>query len=102
MIVSLVGTSLRGPALLGLGNRAHRVWFEPRQIVVEQSLEPAYEPGTLVLIYPASGTFDKPLPAFKFSKALELWALPFDLDLGRLNDQGLANLPLKADNIKLQ
>ncbi len=40
--------------------------------------------GTLALVYPKTQDFLVPLPVFEFSDTLKLWALPFDLDAGRL------------------
>ena len=40
--------------------------------------------GALALIYPKTANFAAPLPVFTFSETLSLWALPFDLEAGRL------------------
>lgn len=42
--------------------------------------------GDVVLVYPKTATFDRPLPVFEFPKpgGLRLWALPFCLKSGRL------------------
>lgn len=40
--------------------------------------------GTMALIYPRTADFDAPLPVFRLQPGLELWALPFDLEAGRL------------------
>lgn len=36
--------------------------------------------GILMLIYPKTSQFDKPLDVFKFGDNLDLWAVPFDLE----------------------
>lgn len=40
--------------------------------------------GDLVLIYPRTSRFLAPLGPFAYSDTMRLWALPFDLDTGRL------------------
>lgn len=42
--------------------------------------------GTIILIYPKTKTFDKPLPVFEFNnlEKIKLWVLPFCLDEGQL------------------
>ena len=42
--------------------------------------------GDVVLIYPRTREFSKPLEVFKFSTKLNLWVVPFDLDRGELLD----------------
>lgn len=40
--------------------------------------------GMMALIYPKTPTFAEPLPVFDLGNGLTLWALPFDLEEGRL------------------
>lgn len=40
--------------------------------------------GELILIYPQTETFTKPLEPFYFSSELTLWVMPFDLNTGAL------------------
>ena len=46
--------------------------------------------GVLMLIYPKTSNFDKPLPIFEFSPQLHLWVVPFDLDNDVLVLEGIA------------
>jgi 5-methylcytosine-specific restriction enzyme subunit McrC len=45
--------------------------------------------GQMVLIYPKTKDFSKALPEFEFSKNLKLWAVAFDLEKGRIVEEGL-------------
>lgn len=49
--------------------------------------------GNLVLIYPKTAAFSGPLPPFVFSKNLQLWVLPFDLDTQQLIEPNPSVLP---------
>jgi 5-methylcytosine-specific restriction enzyme subunit McrC len=40
--------------------------------------------GNLLLVYPMTGRFQKPLPVFTYSPQLQLWVVPFDLQNDRL------------------
>jgi 5-methylcytosine-specific restriction enzyme subunit McrC len=40
--------------------------------------------GPMVLIYPMTESFREVLPVFDYSKGLELWVVPFDLENGRV------------------
>lgn len=40
--------------------------------------------GDLLLVYPKTAHFDRPLPLFSFSVELRLWVVPFDMATGRL------------------
>ena len=40
--------------------------------------------GDMYLIYPCNRQFTKPLPVFKFTETLSLWAVPLDLDSGEV------------------
>ena len=44
--------------------------------------------GDMVLIYPMTAEFDRPLPRFDFSLDLKLWVAPFDLETGLLKWSG--------------
>ena len=46
--------------------------------------------GVLMLIYPKTSNFDKPLPIFEFRPQLHLWVVPFDLDNDVLVLEGIA------------
>jgi 5-methylcytosine-specific restriction enzyme subunit McrC len=45
--------------------------------------------GEMLLIYPKSEYFSKALAVFQFSKDLQLWAVPFDLETGAVVGDGL-------------
>lgn len=40
--------------------------------------------GQMLLIYPMTSRFKRPLPVFTYSQQLHLWVVPFDLENGRL------------------
>jgi 5-methylcytosine-specific restriction enzyme subunit McrC len=40
--------------------------------------------GAMLLVYPKTNTFRKPLAPFRLDDRLTVWALPFDLDAGQL------------------
>jgi 5-methylcytosine-specific restriction enzyme subunit McrC len=40
--------------------------------------------GKMMLIYPKTAEFKMPLPVFNYSDSLELWVMPFDLEVGEL------------------
>jgi 5-methylcytosine-specific restriction enzyme subunit McrC len=42
--------------------------------------------GEMVLIYPRTARFHKPLPVFTYSPTLHLWVVPFDLQTGKMVD----------------
>lgn len=44
--------------------------------------------GDMILIYPKTAEFDRPLPRFDFSPDLRLWVAPFDLETGLLKWPG--------------
>jgi 5-methylcytosine-specific restriction enzyme subunit McrC len=45
--------------------------------------------GNMLLIYPKTRDFSRVLPVFDFSNDLHLWAVPFDLETGRVVADGL-------------
>lgn len=51
--------------------------------------------GELLLVYPKTGKFARPLPAFDFSRQLKLWVLPFDLETASFDQIELTGLPLR-------
>ena len=42
--------------------------------------------GDMMLVYPATDSFQHPLPVFSFDGKLRLWVVPFDLERGLLVD----------------
>ncbi|MAP29525.1 MAG: restriction endonuclease [Pseudomonas sp.] len=52
--------------------------------------------GDMLLIYPCTERFQKPLPLFEFSPELRLQVVPFDLESGILCLDGLITLPLAS------
>ena len=52
--------------------------------------------GDMLLIYPRTERFQKPLPLFEFSPELRLQVVPFDLENGILCLDDLIELPLAA------
>jgi 5-methylcytosine-specific restriction endonuclease McrBC regulatory subunit McrC len=48
--------------------------------------------GDVVLIYPATLTFTKPLPVSMYTNDLRLWVLPFDLQTGQVLGLDLAGM----------
>lgn len=45
--------------------------------------------GQMLLIYPKTKTFSTTLGPFEFSRDLKLWAVPFDLEAGRVVEVGM-------------
>jgi 5-methylcytosine-specific restriction enzyme subunit McrC len=45
--------------------------------------------GQMILIYPKTKTFSTTLGPFEFSRDLKLWAVPFDLEAGRVVEVGM-------------
>jgi 5-methylcytosine-specific restriction enzyme subunit McrC len=48
----------------------------------------------LVLIYPATNSFEKSLPVFDYGDGMKLWVLPFDLTDQVLIDSEQTTLPI--------
>ncbi|MRJ23417.1 restriction endonuclease [Pseudomonas haemolytica] len=55
--------------------------------------------GEMLLIYPCKASFNQPLAPFRFSPQLQLWVVPFDLELGALVDRQPEPLPLWGDGL---
>lgn len=52
--------------------------------------------GELVLIYPKTASFPKPLPPFDLPRQLRLWVLPIDLEGESLDGVEMTTLPLSG------
>ena len=50
-------------------------------------LKKSKPPKKLMLVYPKTDKFEKPLPVFEYEEGLELDVVPFDLDEGVLIDE---------------
>ncbi|MGY4456660.1 5-methylcytosine-specific restriction enzyme subunit McrC [Bradyrhizobium sp. LB13.1] len=52
--------------------------------------------GELVLVYPKTSSFPKPLPPFDLPRQLRLWVLPLDLEEDSLDGVEMTTLPLSG------
>jgi 5-methylcytosine-specific restriction enzyme subunit McrC len=84
-----IGVNMPSPDAYGLkGNGTDKYGLSQSDFYQLQAYGQSYldGQGDVVLIYPKTATFDRPLPVFEFPKleGLRLWVLPFCLKSRRL------------------